>query len=83
MGYGNGKPRRKPAASSCAVQRLRLTMTDQARRVADCHLLLRGTRWMPVSVNKKLGAIDRCSPNGAVISAYLSAVVEGDRIVGW
>jgi len=66
-----------------AVQRLGLTMTDHARRVVGCHLLLRGTRWMPVSVNKKLGAIDRCSPNGAVISAYLSAVVEGDKIVGW
>ena len=38
---------------------------------------------MPVSVNKTLGAKDRCSPGGAVISAYLSAVVEGDIIVGW
>ena len=38
---------------------------------------------MPVSVNKTLGAKDRCSPHGAVISAYLSAVVEGDAIVGW
>lgn len=38
---------------------------------------------MPVSVNKKLGANDRCSPSGSVISAYLSAVVEGDKIVGW
>ena len=38
---------------------------------------------MPVSVNKKLGANDRCSPGGAVITAYLSAVVEGDTIVGW
>ena len=38
---------------------------------------------MPISVNKALGAKDRCSPSGAVISAYLSAVVEGDTIVGW
>jgi hypothetical protein len=38
---------------------------------------------MPISVNKTLGAEDRCSPTGAVISAYLSAVVEGDTIVGW
>ena len=38
---------------------------------------------MPISVNKKLGANDRCSPGGAVITAYLSAVVEGDTIVGW
>ena len=38
---------------------------------------------MPISVNKALGAKDRCSPGGAVISAYLSAVVEGDTIVGW
>ena len=58
-------------------------MTSQARRIAGCHLLLRGNRWMPVSVNKTLGAKDRCSPDGAVISAYLSAVVEGDTIVGW
>ena len=38
---------------------------------------------MPVSVNKKLGANDRCSPGGAVITAFLSAVVDGDTIVGW
>jgi len=38
---------------------------------------------MPVSVNKKLGANDRCSPGGAVITACLSAVIEGDTIVGW
>ena len=38
---------------------------------------------MPVSVNKKLGANDRCSPGGAVITACLSAVVEGGTIVGW
>jgi hypothetical protein len=38
---------------------------------------------MPVSVNKDLGAKDRCSPNGAVISALLSAVIEDDTIVGW
>ena len=38
---------------------------------------------MPISMNKALGAKDRCSPGGAVISAYLSAVVEGDTIVGW
>jgi hypothetical protein len=58
-------------------------MTNQGRRIAGCHLLLRGNRWMPISVNKALGAKDRCSPGGAVISAYLSAVVEGDTIVGW
>ena len=57
-------------------------MTSQVRRIAGCHLLLRGNRWMPISVNKTLGAKDR-SPGGAVISAYLSAVVEGDTIVGW
>jgi hypothetical protein len=57
-------------------------MTSQGRRIAGCHLL-RGNRWMPISVNKALGAKDRCSPVGAVISAYLSAVVEGDTIVGW
>jgi len=38
---------------------------------------------MPVSVNKTLGANDRCSPSGAVISAFLLAVIEGDLIVGW
>ena len=58
-------------------------MTSPTRRIAGCHLLLRGNRWMPISVNKALGAKDRCSPGGAVISAYLSAVVEGDTIVGW
>jgi hypothetical protein len=58
-------------------------MTGQPRHIAICHLLLRGTRWMPVSVNKKLGPNDRCSRDGAVISATLCAVVEGDTIVGW
>jgi hypothetical protein len=58
-------------------------MTNQGRRIAGCHLLLRGNRWMPISVNKALGTEDRCSPGGPVISAYLSAVVEGDAIVGW
>lgn len=38
---------------------------------------------MPTGVNKILGANDRCSPGGAVISAYLFAVVEEDTIVGW
>jgi hypothetical protein len=58
-------------------------MTSQTRRIAGCHLLLRGNRWMPVSVNRTLGANDRCSPNGAVVAAYLSALVEGDTIIGW
>lgn len=58
-------------------------MTGQGRRIAVCHLLLRGNRWMPISVNEALGAEDRYSPGGAVISAFLSAVVEGDTIVGW
>jgi hypothetical protein len=51
-------------------------MTSQGRCIAGCHLLLRGNRWMPISVNRALGVKDRCSPGGAVISAYLSAVVE-------
>jgi hypothetical protein len=58
-------------------------MSGQARDIAICHLVLRGNRWMPVSVNRKLGPNDRCSPGGAVISATLCAVVEGDAIVGW
>jgi hypothetical protein len=58
-------------------------MTGLTRRIAGCHLLLRGTRWMPLGVNRTLGVHDRCSPDGAVISAYLSAVVEGDTIIGW
>ena len=58
-------------------------MTNQTRRIAICHLLLRGNRWMPVSVNKELGPNDRCSPGGPVINAFLTAVVEGDGIVGW
>jgi hypothetical protein len=58
-------------------------MTNQTPRIAICHLLLRGNRWMPVSANRKLGANDRCSPGGAVISATLCAVVEGDAIIGW
>jgi len=58
-------------------------MTDQTQRIAICHLLLRGTRWMPVIVNRKLGCNDRCAPGGAVVSAILCAVVQGDAVVGW
>jgi hypothetical protein len=58
-------------------------MTDRPQRIAICHLLLRGTRWMPVSVNRKLGPNDRCVPGGAIISGILCAVVEGDAVVGW
>ena len=36
-----------------------------------------------MSVNRKLGPDDRCAPGGAVISAFLCAVVEGDAVVGW
>jgi hypothetical protein len=68
---------------TCVETRCEHLMTSQGRRIAGCHLLLRGNRWMPISVNKALGAKDRCSPGGAVISAYLSAVVEGDTIIGW
>ena len=53
------------------------------RCIAICHLLLRGSRWMPVSVNRNLGPNDRCAPGGAVISAVLCAVVEGDTVIGW
>lgn len=38
---------------------------------------------MPISINRKLGPNDRCAPGGAVISAFLCAVVERDAIVGW
>ena len=38
---------------------------------------------MPVSINRELGPNDRCSPGGAIISALLCAVLEGDAIVGW
>ena len=52
-------------------------------RIAGCHLLLRGNRWMPVSINRAVSPRDRCSPDGPVITAYLWAIVEGDKIVGW
>jgi hypothetical protein len=58
-------------------------IANQMRRIAGCHLLLPGSRWMPVGVNRTFGANDRCSENGPVITAYLSAVVEDDSIVGW
>jgi hypothetical protein len=58
-------------------------MADQTQRIAICHLLLRGSRWMPVSLNRKLGPDDCCTPGGAVISAVLCAVVEKDAVVGW
>jgi hypothetical protein len=58
-------------------------MTSHIQRIAICHLLLRGNRWMPVSMNKKFGPNDRSSPGGAVITAFLFAVVQGDAIVGW
>ena len=36
-----------------------------------------------MSVNRKLGPNDRCSPNAAVISALLSAAIDKETIVGW
>jgi hypothetical protein len=69
--------------------------TDRCRRVQERqgvdrsdpwrvrHAQLRGNRWMPVSVNRQFGESDRCNPNGAVISAFLSAAIDGDTIVGW
>ena len=68
---------------ACVETQYERLMSSQPRRIAGCHLLLRGNRWMPVSVNKTLGANDRCSPSGAVISAYLLAIIEGDMIIGW
>jgi hypothetical protein len=38
---------------------------------------------MPVSVNRQLGSKDRCNPDGAVISAFLSAAIDGDKIREW
>ena len=38
---------------------------------------------MPVSINRAVSPRDRCSPDGPVITAYLWAIVEGDKIVGW
>jgi hypothetical protein len=35
------------------------------------------------SVNRRLRSTDRCSPNGAVISAFLAAAIDADKIVGW
>lgn len=35
---------------------------------------------MPVGMNRKLGPNDRCSLGGGVITAFLSAVVEGIRL---
>jgi hypothetical protein len=58
-------------------------MNGEAQHIAICHLLLRGNRWIPVSVNKQFGPNDRCSSRGPIISACLCAVVEGDTIVGW
>jgi hypothetical protein len=58
-------------------------VSTHARQVAHCHLLLRGNRWMPVSVNRRLGSKDRCNPDGAVISAFLSAAIDRDKICEW
>src|SRR5215469_3458774 len=38
---------------------------------------------MPASVSRELGPNDSCAPGGAVISAILCAVVEGEAVVGW
>jgi hypothetical protein len=41
-------------------------VSTHARQIVHCHLLLRGNRWMPVSVNRRLGSKDRCNPDHAV-----------------
>jgi len=77
------RPRSVRSRKSLMLSLGPVCMTNQTRRIAFCHLVLRGSRWMPVGVNRELGPNDRCSPSGAVISALLCAVVEGDAIVGW
>jgi hypothetical protein len=72
-------PAQEPIASKSATH----LMSTRGHQVAHCHLLLRGNRWMPVSVNRQLGSRDRCNPDGAVISAFLSAAIDGDKICGW
>jgi hypothetical protein len=38
---------------------------------------------MPVSVNRRLGTKDRCNPDGDVVSAFLSAAIDRDKICEW
>jgi hypothetical protein len=59
-------------------------MTDRTQRIAICHLLLRGTRWMPVSVNRKLGpmtAVLRAGRSSAHFS--VRSLKEMQSLDGW
>lgn len=53
------------------------------RKLAYCRLLLREEHWVPIAIEKKLTAMDRMSPNGPVVTAFFTAVVEGTRFIGW
>ena len=58
-------------------------MSTHVVQTAHCHLLLKGNRWVPVGRNREFGPKDRCSPDGPVISAFLSAVAMEGTIVQW
>ena len=58
-------------------------MSDKRIRFAYCRLVLRGEHWMPIGLNTKMSAAHRVSPDGPVVTAFVTALVDEDRIVGW
>lgn len=52
-------------------------------RLAYCRLVLHGEHWMPIGVDTRLTTQHRVSADGPVVTAFLTALVKGDRLVGW
>jgi hypothetical protein len=58
-------------------------MSTEPMRFAYCRLLLRGGHWVPIGVDAPLKAEHRSKDGGPVVTAFLTAIVSGTRLLGW
>jgi hypothetical protein len=58
-------------------------MNTEPVRFAFCRLLLRGEHWVPIGLNTQLKAEHRSKDDGPVVTAFLTAIVSGTRLLSW
>lgn len=58
-------------------------MTTEPLRFAYCRLLLRGEHWVPIGLNAELKPEHRSREGGPVVTAFLTAIVSGTRLLSW
>lgn len=58
-------------------------MTAEPLRFAYCRLLLRGEHWVPIGLNAELKPEHRSKDQGPVVTAFLTAIVSGTRLLSW